>query len=184
MGKVIIVNMVDDKGKRYYNLIYDVVLMKATKDSIPKEVFYEKDCFQILQNYYDSLGKKVYQEKEILNAAYELNYDDGDQSIAKFKLIEETYDKVDIFVEINEEAEEVWRMYTELYEISDRWKRKEEFARIKGNFAKFIISVSIYKASKNQPPKVNDIMYIGSSQLSEYYNGTTGFKTEGGLAIW
>ncbi len=184
IGKVIIVNMVDDKGKRYSSFIYDIVLMKATKDSIPKEEFCEKDCLKILQKYYDSLERKVYQEQEILKATYELNYDDGDKSIAKFKLIEDKYEKVDIFVEINEEAQEVWQTYTKLYEISDRWKRKEEFARIKGEFAKFVISVSILKASKNQPPKVNDIMYIGGSQLSEYYDGTTGFKTEGGLAIW
>lgn len=64
----------------------------------------------------------------ILNSIKELKYDSYDDkdklSISEFKLIEEDFPKIDVFVEIDDEATAIWKNYLDLKYINDLFERK------------------------------------------------------------
>ncbi len=57
---------------------------------------------------------------------------------SEFKLIE-NFEKIDVFVEVDDYAKEIWVKYKEISEIEDRFKRKSEFLVIKPEFYSYII---------------------------------------------
>ncbi|HPZ06877.1 MAG TPA: hypothetical protein PL110_02070, partial [Candidatus Eremiobacteraeota bacterium] len=69
-------------------------------------------------------------------------------------------------------------------QIKNKYKRKEEFSKIKNTFSKYTTSVGESKVRQNPPPVVDGIGYISSEQLDEFYDKETGFKREGESVIW
>jgi len=122
--------------------------------------------------------------RKLLEAVYRLKYTSNDQQvgIADFQLIEEDYPKLDVFLEINEEAQEVWNAFLEIKEIKDLWQRRLAFDKIKGDFYQFVVSVPI--KVENLPPEVSGFRYVNNDSLSDFYDPETGFKLKGGSAIW
>jgi len=101
------------------SFIYDGTLLDATRKTIAnfsnKECIEEKDFFKLSSDYYQRLSQGIISTTEsqtVLEAVYSLNY----AKIGEFKLIEESYEKIDVFVEINEKAKEVWKKFLALKE--------------------------------------------------------------------
>lgn len=176
------------------SFIYDGTLLNATQKTIAtfsyKPYIEEKDFFKLSNKYYQLLNQGILSTTEsqtVLEAVHSLNY----AKISEFKLIEESYEKIDIFVEIDENAREVWNKFLALSEIEDKWKRKEEFYRFKNEFQQYIISVQ--KNPKLLYPFANSIVggiiHINMDIVDIYYKtegkGDTGFQTEGDtIAVW
>lgn len=92
---------------------------------------------------------------------------------SEFKLIE-NFEKIDVFVEVDDYAKEIWVKYKEISEIEDRFKRKSEFLVIKPEFYSYIISVD--------PKKLGNIVldsewlgYLNMDDLNRKYDLETGF---------
>lgn len=174
--------------------IYDSTLLNATKQTIMacsnQGCIEEKDFYNMSNSYYKLLNQGILSDTEsqnVLEAVYFLNYD----KIQDFKLIDENYEKVDIFIEINEEARGIWNRFLGLSDIEDKWQRREEFYRFKNSFQKYIISVQ-NNAEWLNPFKANMVagLYnISLDVVDTYYKvkgkGDTGFITQGAsYAIW
>lgn len=198
-------NLTKGKGvvKLYYikrgnkpdsSYIYDSTLLNATKQTIEacsiQGCIEEKDFYDMSSNYYRLLTQGILSDAEsenILEAVYSLNY----EKIQEFKLIDENYEKADLFVEIDEKAREIWNRFLELSNIDDRWKRREEFYRFKNIFQQYIISVQ-KKAEWLSPfagNMIGGIFHISLDIVDMYYkvegHGDTGFITQGeAYAIW
>ncbi len=184
IGEVEIILLKDEKKQRaLYSYIYDPVLMDNTKRIL-------KSCTEVPEDKFLALADQYYQEilkttsddtsQEYIDAIKKLNYD----KIGEFQLIEEKFEKVDIFVELNDEAEDVWRRYQEIIKITEPRERKGRFLEIRGKFYQYVISVMVFKAKENLPPEVSGIRFISRSQLDEFYDPETGFKTRGEVFIW
>ncbi|NCQ53419.1 MAG: CRISPR-associated helicase/endonuclease Cas3, partial [Caldiserica bacterium] len=185
-GEVHIVSLKDEK-RRYASYIYDPVLLDTTKEILKERpTIQEYDLYSIVNGYYKKLQsrKASDQSKYLIEALYSLKYDSSDETIgiSDFKLIKEDYPKVDVFIEINEKAMDLWNTYQKLKEINNIYERRNEFSKIKADFYKYVISVP--ERIENIPPEVSGIRYVNKASLSDYYDQETGFKVKREVAIW
>ncbi|WP_434641213.1 CRISPR-associated helicase Cas3' [Thermoanaerobacterium thermosaccharolyticum] len=186
-GEVYVVSLVDENGRKYSTYIYDKVLLNITRDILSKyDVINENEFLKIIEKYYYEVSNNLSSDeaRELLKAIYKLKYDseDGSPSITKFKLIEDGYYKVDAFIEINDEAKELWEKYIELKNIKNLFERRNIFNTFKADFYKYTISIPA--TTENMPPDIEGFKYVNYDNLSEYYDMETGFITKGINSIW
>jgi len=106
------------------------------------------------------------------------------QVFIAFYIIKEKGEKIDIFVELNDEATRVWKEYQEIVKTNDFMERRKKFLEIRGIFYQYVISVLLSKAKTNLPPEVSGIKFISKAQLQEFYDYETGFKIQADTLIW
>ena len=185
-GRVIVVSLKDDR-RRYASYIYDDVLLDITERMLKThECIREKDFLSIIDRYYKEMQEKMASTKsyELLSAVYKMKYDSSDEamSISQFKLIDDSYPKIDVFIEIDDDAQKVWLDYLKIKEIKNLFERRLEFSKIKADFYKYVIAVPV--TVDNLPPEVAGFRYVNMSSLEEYYDRETGFKCQGVAPIW
>ena len=59
----------------------------------------------------------------------------------EFQLIDKLPNKVDVFVEVDDQAKQIWNKFQELKEITSPFEKKRKFAEIKSQFYQYVISV-------------------------------------------
>jgi len=99
----------EEKKKEYYRYIYDSFIISKTKDVLweaSKKQIEEKSFLSLNNSYFDKVnqGKADDEAKEILEEVKKLNFGE----LNKFKLIQDTYKKIDIFVETDEKGREIY----------------------------------------------------------------------------
>jgi len=188
LGKVIVKKIVDDNNRAYSNRIYDPVLIDISESLLrDKAELTEQEIYELICEYYNRCKKYIDQteSKEILEAVLQLRYDSevpNEISISSFKLIEEDYPKIDVFVETDEDAENVWKEFDKVKNIKDFFERRKEFLKIRRNFYDYVISVPA--STQNLPPLINGIYYVPRSQLADFYDHETGYKMNQETLIW
>ncbi|MHB1679249.1 MAG: CRISPR-associated helicase Cas3' [bacterium] len=179
-GNVYIVNLVNEQGKRYASYVYDIVLLDITQNIlINKKEIKESEFLCLTNKYYNEIKNKKLQDNSISEAIYKLRYDSIDYdkiSISDFKLIENDYPKIDVFVETDEQAMSIWMKYNDIKKIENKFERKEKFDLMKADFYNYVISIP--NNIENNPPMVGELGYIGNSILKDYYDIKTGFITK------
>jgi len=185
-GEVIVVSLKDD-NKRYSSYIYDDVLLDITGRILEKSAcIREKDFLNIIDNYYKTMQEKMTgdRSRELLSALYKMKYDSADETICinDFRLIQETYPKIDVFIEIDDDARKVWEEYVTIKEIKNLFERRLEFSRIKADFYKHTVAVPA--TVENLPPEVAGFRYVNINSLKDFYDAETGFNCEGVIPIW
>ena len=189
-GTVYVVSLKDENGRKYASSIYDPVLLDITKNILKDHTeIRERQFLEFINEYYqDTKAKKTQAiSRQMLEAILKLRYDSTDKdkkSISDFRLIEENYTKKDVFVEIDEEAESVWKKYMNLNHTKDLFERKRAFDAMKADFYKYVISVP--EKIKNIPPEAGFLCHVDSNNLPEYYDRMTGFITrdDRSIVIW
>jgi CRISPR-associated endonuclease/helicase Cas3 len=154
--------------------IYDSTLIYATKDIIAGErEFEERELNPLLRKYYECISKRGSEEesRQKIEEIEGLKF----SGISEFRLIEDDYWKVDVFVEIAEEARQIWRKYEEIMKKSDRFERRREFLRIKRKFYDYVISVDAVKLGAIVIE--HNMGYISLEDVGRRYDLETGFKT-------
>ena len=184
LGEIDIILLKDEKtGRYFYSYIYDPLLIDVTKRIIkPFSVVGEDKLLELCENYYCQLKNEISRNisTEYLEAIKTLNY----SKIGKFELIEERGEKIDIFVELDDEATRVWEKYQEVVKTKDFMERRKGFLKIRGDFYQYVISVLLSKVKVNLPPEVLGIRFVSKTQLQEFYDHETGFKINPGILVW
>jgi CRISPR-associated endonuclease/helicase Cas3 len=175
MGSVVVVNLNDSNGRSFYSYIYNSVLINATRDVINGDYLTEEKEFNLssVPKYYRYILERGSQDKssDLLRYVEKLNFSDIKK---EFKLIENGYEKTDVFVEINEYAKEIWDEYQEIKEIENRFERKNAFSLIKSDFYKYVISVDSKKLGKTFMDS-EWLGYVPMNDLNRKYSLETGF---------
>lgn len=175
-GLVEVVNLKDDKGRNFYSYIYNSVLINATADVIDENYSIEECEFNssAVPNYYKFVFERGSQDKSLDLIAY-LEKLEFSCIKSEFKLIS-NYEKIDVFVEVDNDAKTIWKKYKEITEIKDRFERKTAFLTIKPEFYSYIVSVD--------PKKIGTISmesewlgYLNKDDLNRKYDVETGFIT-------
>jgi CRISPR-associated endonuclease/helicase Cas3 len=178
-GEVRVVKLISTSGKKYAASIYDPVLLDITERILSAKIeIKEHEFLSLVEQYYQETKDKTGQSKskEILEAVQKLRYDSEDnQSIADFKLIQEDYHKVDVFVQIDNHAVSVWDSYIQLREKDDLFERKLAFDAIKGEFYQYVIAIPASASTMLEP--YGDLRLVSYSSLNEFYDSKTGFMT-------
>lgn len=183
LGKIEIFLLQDEKNQRFcYSYIYDPVLIDNTERILKSYSIVDEENFLALANqYYKQLLNAISDDtsQEYLEAIKVLDY----EKISRFRLIEEKGEKVDVFVELNDEATDIWNQYQEAMQIADPRKRKQRFLEVRGEFYNYVISISLPKVKENLPPEVSGFRFISKFQLDEFYDIETGFKSKSEVSI-
>ncbi|MEM3986955.1 MAG: CRISPR-associated helicase Cas3' [Candidatus Methanomethylicia archaeon] len=189
-GNFYVVKLVDSDGNLFYPKIYDSVLCHMTEEILKRvKELTEQEFTELIEEYFSKLWKELpaKESKDILEAVkcFRFSSDSISDSISiqNFQLIEDDKYKQDVFVEINEEAFNVWNeakgIITNLRERKiDFFEAKEAFEKLKSTFYKFVISVNI---KDNPPPYDEDlkIYFVNKDMLKYYYDFETGFIEKG-----
>ena len=182
-SRVDIVLLVDEHGRRLHSYIYDGLLISLTQEVIKgQERISEPEFLQLIDEYFHRVKERLADDEShrLLKELGNLNY----EQVGEFRLIEEQGEKVDIFVELDREAQGVWERFCAIQEISDRWERRMAFKALRGEFYPYVISVQVLKVLENLPPEVCGFRYIPKEQLDQWYDLETGFKVKGGKRAW
>lgn len=189
-GEVYIVMLKDNKDKKLASYVYnDGILLGITEKILStRDEIKEGDFLELIDKYYMETKEKKTQDisRKLMEAITKLRYDSEDKtmSISDFKLIDEDYPKVDVFIELDEEAEEIWGKYINLKNIDDLFLRKKIFDSMKADFYQYVISIPMN--TKNRPEMVGEIGYVKHAVLKDYYDSETGFVTKDtkSVVIW
>jgi len=188
-GEIFVVSLKNEKGERYCDFIYDSVLLDITEELLKKSgKTTETQLLQLMEQYFAEVTqrKSAQKSREILEAVYQLRYAQEEPEktcIKDFALIEKDYPKIEVFVELDKEAQEIWQQYQAVWQLKGRWERKTAYQKIKNKFNQYVVAVPEHVP--NQPPEVNGFHYVGIAQLGEYYDQETGFKVDSGdLTAW
>jgi CRISPR-associated endonuclease/helicase Cas3 len=185
-GVVKIVRLVDQNNRTYASHIYDDYLLKKTENILPSGVSIGENEFITKNNEYYNLVKRDMSNdtsRGIRKSACELVYDGSDNSVSTFKLIDEDYEKIDIFVEIDDDAMIKWKEYESMKSEKDWEKRRERFLQIKSCFYQYVISVAINQAKEDKLPiDETGIGYVSNDQIKnkKYYSEETGYISKSG----
>lgn len=174
IGEVRIVKIKDNNRLVAKNVYRDQILLQATEESLKgKEEVLEENYKEIAQKYFLEVDKNKgdKESKGLKSCIYCLNFETVDK---KFKLIEES-DKVQVFIEVDDEAEEVWNKYSSYLKIEDKFERKDKLDSIKEDFYSYVISVFKSKFKENIELGIG---YVSKDQLENTYDKNFGYKSK------
>jgi len=165
--------------RKFYEYIYDPFLMRKTLDILKtiKGPIRESEFLELNNRYFKSvkIGMGDSDSKDNLDCIAGLAFKDLSQ---KFKLIEEDYPKVDVFVELDDKAAEIWKKYQDLQSEKNHLERTKKYLKIKKDFSDYLISAP-EKFAHSLVAENSDIGYISRNELPNYYDEETGFKRAG-----
>ena len=168
-----------DDNKEFYKYIYDPFLMNKTHEILKpiKGLILESQFLDLNKKYFKAVktGMGDQESKANLECLTLLAFKGLSE---RFKLIEEDGYKVDVFVEVDEEAAGIWRRYLEIKSEREPLVRRNEFLKIKKVLSEHIISVSRKFAASLLDENL-EMGYISRDELPYYYDPDTGFKTKG-----
>lgn len=177
-GTVSIFILKDDR-KEFYKYIYDPFLMGKTLD-ILKPIngpIRESVILELNNKYFKAVKRGMGDEKSKENLAClaQLSFQDLSK---KFKLIEEDYPKVNVFVEADETAAEIWKKYQDFRLEKNLKERIRKKLEIRKDFSEYVISAP-EKYAHSLVGEDSEVGYISNTELPNYYDMETGFKRAG-----
>ena len=180
-GTVIVFSLLNENDKRmFYSYIYgnkDISVSK-TKDVLKeRSELTEKEFLESGNDYFKRLKKDKsdddaeYMLKLLNDLSFETVCEDKKEG---FRLIDSDYPTRDVFIEIDENASEIWHKYTAACKEKDPFKRKTEVTRLKKEFYNYVISVPA-KILPGGATGEYETVFINKEQLETTYENDTGF---------
>jgi CRISPR-associated endonuclease/helicase Cas3 len=163
-----------DENKEYYRYIYSPFLIDKTKEVLKEapERISENYFLTLSNNYFKKIKDSGSDDasNKILSFVQKLEFE---QLYKNFKLIQDDYYKIDVFIELDYFAKAVWNQYKAIKELKNPLERKNEFLKIKKDFYEYVISIPKDKAPK--PENETGIAYVSIEELKDRYDLETGF---------
>jgi CRISPR-associated endonuclease/helicase Cas3 len=161
-GTVKLRNLRDERGRLIHEYIYgkDLVPLIKTQEVLEgRNSILEAEFLETVERYYCLLQGSLSTDdaKKILRHLNDLDFK---KLREEFSLIEDDQPKVDIFVELDDEAEMVWRNYLEVKALNDRAERKLRFTALKRRFYDYVISIPERYASEEGVNGGDEVGYI------------------------
>ncbi len=188
-GEARLVHLVEERagGRSLADYVYGKIHTWAARCVFEgrKEVS-EPEFFSLVGDYFRTVraAKSAEKSTRILEAMASLRFAtretaEGEQSVKDFALIEEFPKYVDVFVCLDEAAEEIWRRYQEsVARERDLSRRRAAFLELKRDFRRYLLSVPgkelVHRLQGEARPLV-----IPSYLLEEFYDRETGFRRAG-----
>ncbi len=185
-GEVIIVRLEEKRGL-VSSAVYGSLLPYITDKLLEeRNTFDESDYMKMVEEYYNMLLEKGF--KGIAGEKYKKIYRDLSKfkfnEIRKFAFIENLPYYIDVFVQIDEESKEIFEEFVvSVLGEKDIKKRQENYARLRGKFRDFVISIPVkYADGIEMEPYPN----VPLDLRDEFYDMETGFKRilEERVDIW
>ncbi len=175
MGEVNVIKIVNEKNRPLGNFVYGNILLQSTVTAIGDiKRIDEKNFNQFSKEYYEILVEDGAQNEslELLEILNKLDYSDISH---KFRIIDsKVIPKIDVFVNVDNESNEIWNKFDEIQEEDEFFKRKNLFLKIKNKFYNYVISVN--NNNFGRTVLYNEWLgFIDKINLKDKYNLETGF---------
>ncbi len=186
-----IVKLVDENNncRPYWSYIYDPILSSATMEILKdKHHLTEEEFIKLTERYFDIVKDKAIDEAKTIKPFSEAvkylrfrpaeNYrqKEDEKFICDMNLIEEDYGE-EVFVQLNEEAVEIWNKMTEIVAKLKEGDRSafKDYLKTRQKFYDFVIKVNLNKRIPIPISKELNFYYIPREEMDNYY-GKTGLK--------
>lgn len=176
-GIVNVVSLVNEKNRKFSTFVYKSILINTTKELLEnKEFCSEKDFNLKASNKYNEyLDERTSKKssKDLLKIIENLKFSQISQ---EFKLIDDDFEKIDVFISIDNDAERVWNKFKEIKSNKNLFKQKNEFLKIKSDFYKYVISIN-NKNDNLGSAQIEDetLAFLTFDDLKRKYDIETGF---------
>jgi CRISPR-associated endonuclease/helicase Cas3 len=159
----------DENEREFGRRIYGNYLIEKTKEVL-NCAYPEWNHSNLSSTYYQRVktGASELKSKKLLDSLFKLDY----EGLEDFKLIDDQ-ESASIYVELNQEAQEIWQKFEKISEGSGM-KAKEEFLKIRSSLYNYVINVP--EKNLRSLNKTKGFYYIPHNELREYYKNETGFK--------
>lgn len=182
MGLVKVFVLMDTNSKKYYQYIYGdkPILIDKTYQVLKSFSKINEPLFLEITNEYYMKVKDAMSNDEsekMVSYLFDLKF----ESLQKnFRLIKQDYEKVDVFIELDDDAKRIWQIYQGIQKENNLFERRKLFLEIKKKFYDYVISVP--EKFKNQVG-FDEKMGIGRISKIEIdqgngYDPETGFKRD------
>ncbi|SDC86109.1 MULTISPECIES: CRISPR-associated helicase/endonuclease Cas3 [unclassified Candidatus Frackibacter] len=195
-GVVTLVKLIneDHDDILYASYIYGKTLLRNTDELLSQlpDIVKEKEFFKINKEYFKKVDDVKSNDVSInlLDKIKKLKYkkafwNDEDEKGEVFNLIEQDFETVNIFIELDEKAHEIWRQYRSINEmeinrVDDYSKRKAKFEEIKREFLGYVITIPTQVAREQLEDEEleNTFNLVDFDQYETIYDERTGFKRD------
>ncbi len=186
-GHVQVWHLVDRKEKGEATLaqyVYGKIHTHAAKKMFGEgAILEEKDFYDAIANYFEEVrqAKSAAASKALLEAMQYWRFSPRNREsellgVANFALIKNQPHYVNVFVELDDTAAQIWQLYqNEVVNEKDYWKRQRAFLSIKRDFLSYLLSVPAQLLAGRLDETTAPI-HIPMEMLEHYYDPETGFK--------
>jgi CRISPR-associated endonuclease/helicase Cas3 len=166
-----IVNLVNEKGNRYSEMIYDEVALQVTKKLLESfSVIKEEDVLSISDQYFKELDRLKDTGNNHLKRFAQWQEDVSVRELLRGK------DREQYSFLVIEQDHFLKKAMTEANSIDDRWKRREAWRKLSGRSAE--ITVNLYARSGFSPNEIASD-FLGHWLLRDgYYDSERGIMLE------
>ncbi len=173
-GEVHLVKLTDEEGNKY-STIYSKTLLRATEELTRNiNIISEKEFnMKLPEEYHEKIKENTSQEEshKLMEKIQKLELRNLQDD---FKLIEDSDNLVDVFIEKDEKAIDIWNKYKQIRETNNR----EEFKKIKPEFYNYVIQIYKDKLEKGEYDEKRGIGYISHDKIIDTYDEETGYINE------
>lgn len=172
-GIVNVISLVNSNGKMYSQYVYQKLLLNTTREVLRSySKISEKDFnLKASNQYFDLISQRSFDDEELKSI---INFLKFEMIPSKFKLIENSGKRIDVFVCVNDEAKEIFNQYKYIAKNLKGFERKSEFLKIKNKFYQYVISVDENKIGSTNIFN-DEICVICPDDLNLKYSLDTGF---------
>lgn len=181
-GFVYVTHFKDDRNSKFYaNEIYDDILLEQTQELLMSKQLEEQELSEVFDQYLQKV--KNYKDTEttanqLYTSISRLEYKD----LQTFQIIKNERQQVDVFVELDDHATEIWKQVEKLSEIENIFEKKHKFEEIKQDFYNYVISIP---ADVDNKPVQTDFVYlVPRGNLEDFYDKVTGYLVRSQASIW
>lgn len=171
-----IVDLVDEEGKRYSEMIYDPIHLQVTRDLIENVTEVpEEDVLELSSSYFQGLLSK-----KDTGGIHLLRFARWQEDLPVHELLRGK-EKMQYTFLVMQQDPQLKDDMTRANGEPDRWKRREAWRKLAGRIAR--VSVSVYVRPGFHPSQIAD-EYLGHWILREgYYSSERGLLVEGETRI-
>lgn len=176
-GEVNVVSIVNDNNTPYSRFVYGSFLLNTTRELLEHltTVTESEFNYNASKRYFDLINERGNKEMALIKLIERLDYNNIS---SEFKLIEELVDKVDVFININNESEQLLNRFYKINDELSGFVRKNEFLKIKSKFYNYVISVNVDKIGATNKMVDNELFVVNKDEISRKYDYETGFIPE------
>lgn len=188
-GKVYIVNLVDENGKRFSVKIYGEILIQATENILKDyNKIVENEIRDVVKKYFKEVKERKYTEgKKFMKQVCNLEFEE----IRKFSLIEKEFGKADICILVDEAKkliEEIIKLKQKIAKIDykEKFKMIPKIKNLRRKLEQFIISPFLGEKNSILHETYNDklSLYVVDPIEKNIYQKEVGFIIDDGDGIW
>jgi len=179
-GFVYVINLISEiNNKRYAALVYRLNVLSVTEKILERyKIVFEKDYFQMINDYYNDMAGNISNEKSknIIKGMNTLKFED--EELKNFSLIENRSQE-DVFCVVDSDAEKIFDEYIAAFSIKEKKQQKNAFVKLKPKVAMYTVAVSTNHLTSEMEKKLGDrIIYYIDKELCSMdgglYNTVTG----------